>query len=136
MLSKVSWKGNMKFSGMSGSGHEVMMDSATDHGGEDSAARPKEMVLHGLGGCTAMDVISILKKMRIEPGEFRVEINADQTEEHPMVFKKIHLKYIFKGNLDHDKAQKAVALSQTKYCGVSEMLRHSAEISYEIVYEQ
>jgi putative redox protein len=111
------------------------MDTSTQNGGEDTAARPKELLLMGLCGCTGMDVVSILKKMRQEPDSFRLEVDADQTDEHPMVFKKIHLKYYFRGSLDKEKVHRAVELSQTKYCGVSEILRKSSELTYEIIYE-
>ena len=135
MNSKIEWNGKMSFKAISGSGHGIYMDAAEEVGGEDSAARPKEMLLHGIGGCSGMDVISILKKMRQTPITFRMEVNADQTDEHPMVFKKIHIIYYFSGELDHEKVSRAVELSQTKYCGVSEMFRKTADITYDIKYE-
>jgi putative redox protein len=135
MNSKIEWKGSMKFSALSGSGHEVLMDTSEASGGENSAGRPKEFLLHGLGGCTGMDVISILKKMRQIPKSFRIEVEADQTDEHPMVFKKIHIIYFFSGDLDHEKVQRAIELSQTRYCGVSEMLRKTSDLTYEVRYE-
>lgn len=135
MNSTVEWKGDMLFNATSGTGHSVLMDSSADHGGKDQAARPKEYLLHGLAGCTGMDVVSILKKMRVEPKAFRLEVTADQTEEHPMIFKNIHIKYLFSGDVDHEKIKKAVDLSQTKYCGVSEMFKRFANVTFEIVYE-
>lgn len=135
MKSTIEWNGKMKFKATGESGHEVFMDASEKNGGEDSAGRPKEMVLHGLGGCSGMDVVSILRKMRQEPASFRMEVNAEQTDEHPIVFNKIHLKYIFTGELEHDKVSRAVELSQTKFCGVSEMLKKSAVLTYEIIYE-
>ena len=136
MNSKIEWNGMMKFKATSGSGHDVFMDTSDQNGGEDSAGRPKELLLHGLGGCTGMDVISILKKMRQEPNSFYMDIEADQTEEHPMVFNQIHITYHFSGDdLDEEKVRRAVELSQTKFCGVSEMLRKTAKITYEIKYE-
>jgi len=135
MNSNVVWNGKMSFKAVAGTGHEVLMDASESSGGENSASRPKEMLLNGLGGCTGMDVVSILKKMRQLPEAFRMEIKADQTEEHPIVFSKIHITYYFKGELDHEKVRQAVELSQNKYCGVSEMLRKTAQVSYEIIYE-
>jgi putative redox protein len=89
--------------------------------------------LVSLGGCTGMDVISILEKMRVFPELFNMYIDADAVEEHPKVFKKIHIVYAFKGkDLPLEKIQKAIDLSQTKYCSVSAMLGKSADISYEI----
>ncbi|MDH4261596.1 MAG: OsmC family protein [Spirochaetia bacterium] len=135
MNSKIEWNGKMKFKAKSGTGHEIYMDASEENGGENLAARPKEFLLHGIGGCSAMDVISILKKMRQFPETFRIDVSAEQTEEHPMVFKTIHIIYYFSGELDHEKVSRAVELSQTKYCGVSEMLRKTAEITYDIKYE-
>jgi putative redox protein len=129
------WKGTMKFSGTSGSGHTLSMDAAPESGGENTGFRPKELVLTGLAGCTAMDVISILHKMRAEPESFRVEVEAEQTEEHPKVFTKIHLKYIVHGNVPEEKLKRAVELSQEQYCGVSAMLAKTAKITYEYIYE-
>ncbi|MES0491534.1 MAG: OsmC family protein [Leptospirales bacterium] len=134
MKAKVIWKKNMEFSGAADSNHFVAMDANEEVGGHDKGARPKELLLIGLGGCTGMDVISILKKMRVIPAEFEVEIHAETTEEHPMRFKTIHVKYHVKGEVDLDKVVRAVELSQTKYCAVSAILRESAELTYEIVY--
>ncbi len=128
-----SWKGNMQFSALV-SGHEVIMDAPPQVGGEDKGARPKQLMLAALAGCTGMDVVSILKKMRIEVEQFDVDIEADMTEENPKHYTKMHLIYKFKGeNLDLEKLKKAVELSQEKYCGVSMVYRQTMELSYEIV---
>jgi putative redox protein len=82
-----------------------------------------------------MDVISLLGKMRALPETFRIEVEAELTEEHPRTFKKVHLKYIVKGDVPEDKLKKAIELSQNRYCGVSEMMRKSAALTYEYVYE-
>ncbi len=131
MNAKLVWKENMVMESEI-RGIKVTMDSKDE--GENKGQAPKELVLSGLCGCTAMDVIAILKKMRALPESFRMEAEATQTEEHPRVFNKIHLKYIAKG-VDREKFEKAVKLSQEKYCGVSEMLRKTAEITYEIILE-
>jgi len=135
MDAKIQWNADMLFQGASEDGHAVMMDSSEKHGGKNSAPRPKELILQGLGGCTGMDVISILKKMRNLPEKFRMEIHADQTDEHPRIFKNIHIKYYFSGELDREKVARAVELSQKQYCGVSEMLRRSSDLTHEIIYE-
>ena len=136
MNAKAVWNEKMNFTGSSGSGHNLAMDSSPETGGVGSGFRPKELVLQGLAGCTAMDVLSILGKMKIVPEAFRVEVSAEQTEEHPKVFSKIHLKYIVKGNVPEDKLTRAIELSQKQYCGVSAMLEKTASITYEHIYEK
>lgn len=113
--------------------HKFMIDATEAVGGKDKGPRPKALVLAGLGGCTGMDVISILKKMRIEPEYFNVGVAAHSTDEHPKYYDKIHLTYTFKGkNLDTAKLEKAINLSQERYCGVTAMLNKVAEITHEI----
>lgn len=135
MKSTVIWNGKMSFTGTADSGHKVEMDAAAAVGGEDQATRPKELILEGLAGCTAMDVVSILRKMQLNPESFRIETEAEVTEEHPKVFTKIHLKYFIKGEIPEDRMKRAVELSQDLYCGVSAMLRKNSPITYEIIYE-
>lgn len=114
-------------------GHRIVIDAEEDVGGHDRGPRPKPLILVGLAGCTGMDVISILRKMRVEPDYFNVVVSAESTSEHPVYYNKIHLEYQFRGNdLPMDKLEKAINLSQNRYCGVSEMLRRSAEITSEI----
>ncbi len=131
---KLEWKENMIFTAYTPSGHEVKIDSSPKSGGDDTAARPMELMLVSLAGCTAMDIISILSKMKAQPENFRVEVEYEKAPAHPKVYTKLHLKYIFKGNIDRKKAQKAVELSQTKYCSASAMLRKAADLSYEIIF--
>mgnify|MGYP001011985060 CR=1 FL=1 len=127
------WMGNMKFDSLV-SGHHVVVDALPVVGGEDSGPRPKELMLTALAGCTAMDVISILKKMKITPAGFEVKIDASLTEEHPKHYDKLHLIYEFSGdNLPIDKLQHAVNLSQEKYCGVSFMYKKIMELTHEII---
>lgn len=135
MKTTATWKEKMEFIAVSNSGHEVVMDAAEAAGGEDGGVRPKELLLKGLAGCTGMDVISILRKMRIEPKSFKIEVETELTEEHPKVFETIKMKYIFSGEVDEEKARRAVDLSQDKYCGVSAMLKKSSPIEYEVVIE-
>jgi len=114
--------------------HKFMIDATPEVGGKDRGPRPKPLVLASLGGCTGMDVISILKKMRVEPDYFNVAVSAEMTDEHPKYYNKIHLRYEFKGNdLPLDKLEKAINLSQDRYCGVTAMLDKVAEITHEIV---
>jgi putative redox protein len=129
----VLWNENMAFTATV-NGFSVQMDAASDVGGTEKGPRPKPLTLAALGGCTGMDVVSILEKMRVPLESFVMKIEAEQTEEHPKVYNKIHIIYTFKGkDLPLDKLEKAVNLSQEKYCGVSAMLRKTAEVTYEIV---
>ncbi|MBI9071905.1 MAG: OsmC family protein [Melioribacteraceae bacterium] len=124
------------FAGKTDSGHWIMMDGPEDFGGSDAAIRPKELLLLGLGGCTASDVASILKKKRIALSSFDVNIEAEMTEEHPKVYSKITLEYVFKGKgIKPSDVERAIDLSLTKYCGVTAMFEKSMEIihTYKIV---
>ncbi|MBN2600947.1 MAG: OsmC family protein [Candidatus Marinimicrobia bacterium] len=117
------------------SNHWVVLDSVKQFGGSEAASKPMEMVLMALGGCTAQDIESLINKMRTPTDDFQVEITAERQDEHPKVFTKIHLTFIFKGsNINKANIEKAVKLSQEKYCSVSAMLSKSVDISYEIKY--
>ncbi len=130
---ETQWKGNMAFDATV-SGHHVMMDAAAEVGGEDCGARPKQLMLAALAGCTGMDVVSILKKMKIEPEDFKITVEGNLTEEHPKYYDKMHIVYTFKGkDLDVDKIRKAIELSQEKYCGVSAVYKKTMPVTYEIV---
>jgi len=114
-------------------GHIVKVDADPKFGGEGSGPKPKPLVLNALTGCTGMDVVSLLKKMRVEFSDFEINIDAEMTEEHPKNYNKIHLTYNIKANeIDRAKVEKAVNYSQERYCGVSFMLSKSAELTYEI----
>jgi len=135
MKVNIDWSGDMAFKAEV-NGFTLNIDADEKVGGKNTGPRPKPLLLAGLGGCTSMDVISILGKMRVVPDAFQVDVEAEQTEEHPKYYNKIHLKYIFKGkDLPMDKLEKAVNLSQERYCGVSLMLGKAAEITHEIVVE-
>ena len=126
------WKGNMLFDAIV-SGHHVMMDAVPAVGGEDKGARPKELMLSALAGCTGMDVVSILKKMRVPFTGLSIRVEAEMTEDHPKHYNKMHVIYEFTGNdLQLDQLQKAVELSQEKYCGVSFVYKKAMEVTYEI----
>lgn len=128
----VSWTGEMAFEA-NVNGFKLVIDADEKVGGQNKGPRPKPLTLASLGGCTAMDVISILKKMRVEPSWFNVEVEGELTEEHPKYYHTIKLTYQFKGeNLDMEKLQKAVDLSQERYCGVSALLSKGAKIESKI----
>ncbi len=127
-----NWKGKMQFDAML-TDNVLTMDAAPAVGGENKGPRPKELMLASLAGCTGMDVISILQKMRVEVEHFNIELEADLTEEHPKHYTKMHIIYQFKGkDLEMEKLKKAVDLSQDRYCGVSAAYKKAMELTYEI----
>jgi putative redox protein len=129
---KVNWLENMAFKAEV-NGHEIILDAAEQVGGEDRGPRPKPFMLTALAGCTGMDVVSILKKMRVELEDFNVIVEGDLTEEHPKQFYEMNVIYEFKGNnLPMDKLKKAVSLSEDRYCGVSAMYKKVIEVTSEI----
>ncbi len=132
MKCRIKWLDHMTFVGESGSGHAVVMDGAPEHGGRDLGIRPMEMLLLGVGGCTAFDVVSILKKSRQAVVDCEVNIDSDRAEEIPKVFTRIHVHFIVSGkNLDPAKVEKAVSLSADKYCSASIMLGKTAAMSHD-----
>jgi putative redox protein len=113
-----------------------MIDASAESGGQDLGPRPKALLLSGLGGCTAMDVVSILAKMRVKLDGLEVQVSAESRDEHPRIFTGIHVRYLFRGkDLPMDKLERAVQLSEDTYCGVSAMLRPTVPITSEIVVE-
>lgn len=117
-------------------GHHITIDAIPEVGGSDAGPRPKMLMLTALAGCTGMDVVSILQKMRVEVESFNIDVSAEETEEHPKHFTHMHIVYRFGGkDLPMDKLQKAVELSQDRYCGVSFMYRKAMEVTHEIVIE-
>jgi putative redox protein len=136
MKARVKWLDNMSFVGESGSGHSVVMDGAPEDGGRNLGVRPMEMLLLGMGGCTAFDVVLILKRARQEIIDCEIELEAERAAEVPKIFTKIHVHYIVKGHdLNEKQVARAVSLSAEKYCSASIMLAAVAEIShdYEII---
>jgi len=133
MRSELVWQEGLRFIGITESNHAVVLDSKKEVGGFESAPSPMELLSVALMGCTAMDVISILKKMRENVEDFRIYFEGERATEHPKIFTNIKLTYQFKGkNLNHDNIKKAVQLSYEKYCSISNMLKKSTNISYEI----
>ena len=131
----LNWSGEMAFDAEI-NGFNIKIDATEAVGGKNGGPRPKPLTLVSLGGCTGMDVISILGKMRVTPDYFNVEVSGELTDEHPKYYHKIHLRYIFRGSdLPMAKLEKAVNLSQDRYCGVTAMLDKVAEITNEIIVE-
>jgi putative redox protein len=128
------WKGNMMFD-TEVNGHTIRLDANTDDGGANTGPRPKPLMLDAFAGCTAMDVISLLDKMKVNYAGLQIDVSGELTDEHPKIYHKVHVIYMINANEEEDdKIRKAVALSQDKYCGVSAMFRAFAEVSWEIKY--
>lgn len=128
--------GPMRFDGVSGSGHTVVMDTSVDGGGTDAGASPMELVLLALASCTGMDVIGILRKKRQDVTGYEIHVRGVRAEQHPMVYTTIYVEHVVTGrNVDPAAVARAVELSETKYCSVSNMLNRAARIetSYRVV---
>ena len=137
MKAKIVWDENLKFTGIADSGFEVKMDSKKESGGDDSAVRPTELVAISVGGCTAMDVISILKKKRQDVTGFEVNVYADRALDHPRKFTSMTIEYVVTGrNIDPDAVERAVKLSQDIYCSVSNTLKSGVEIKTKITIKE
>jgi putative redox protein len=131
-VTKVQHLNNMSFTAEV-DGHEFKIDADADFGGTDQGPRPKKLLLAALAGCTAMDVVSILKKMRMSFDSFWIEVSGVLSETEPKVFTAFALNYCFRGKeLDREKIKKAITLSQKNYCSVSAMFRSFAQITYTI----
>lgn len=132
MKARVKWVENALFLGESGSGHVVAMDGPPESGGKNLAARPMETLLIGMGGCTAFDVVHILRKGRHEVRDCEVRLEAERADTDPKVFTKIHIHFVVKGQGLTDKAvARAVELSAEKYCSASIMLGKTAAITHD-----
>jgi putative redox protein len=128
----------LAFAAKGNTNHWLVMDTEEKHGGEYAASKPMELILMSLGGCTGMDVVSILNKMKVHLNDFSIDVSAEQAEDFPKVFTKIHIAYRFFGKqIDEEKVKRAIELSRTKYCSVSAMLSQSVQInySYQIISE-
>ena len=125
----------ISLAGKTDSNHWIVMDGPREFGGSDAGIRPKELLLLALGGCTASDVIAILQKKRVPLEGIEIHLSAEQTEEHPQVFTTIHVEYVVRGdNIRAADVERAIELSETKYCSVNAMLRKAVAItrSYRI----
>jgi len=131
-----TWLDNMAFE-TEINGHKITIDADAKVGGLDRGPRPKPFMQAALAGCTAMDVISILKKMRVGPTDFKVHVDGEMTEEHPKHFTSMHIVYEFTGkDLPLKKLEKAVSLSQDRYCGVSVSYNKVMTITNEIIIHE
>ena len=118
-------------------GHKIYMDSSPEFGGKNTGPRPKPLMMVALAGCTGMDVAALLRKMRVEPEEFTVEVEGEITEEHPRRFAGMKIIYRFKGKeINRAYVEKAVHLSITRYCGVSANYSQAFPLSHEIIIEE
>ncbi|MGH8605672.1 MAG: OsmC family protein [Gammaproteobacteria bacterium] len=132
MRAVIRWAGDALFVAESGSGHTVVMDGPPEVGGRNIGIRPMEMVLLGMGGCTAYDVVSILRKARQDVRDCRVEIEAKRADNPPRVFTSIHVRFLVRGKgLLPQQVERAIRLSAEKYCSASIMLGKTADITHE-----
>jgi putative redox protein len=137
MDAKVVWKEELSFSGTADSGFSLPLGTEKEVGGKDDGFRPMELLLIGLAGCTAMDVISIMKKKQQDVTHFEVKVHADRTQEHPKVFTNIELEYMLTGrHLDQNAVSRSVELSETKYCPAMATLRKAVDIKTRITVKE
>lgn len=138
MKAQVTWQGDMRFEAVADSGHAIILDAAPEVGGANAGSRPMELMAMSLAGCTAMDVISILRKKRQEITGFEVKVDAARATQHPHVFTALEVTYVLRGRgIDSASVERAMRLSEEKYCPAQAMLRAVAPITlkYEIIEE-
>ncbi|MCK0158781.1 OsmC family protein [Cellulophaga sp. F20128] len=129
------WLGNMAFESNNPSGNNLTIDIAKEDGGDGQGYRPKALMLAGLAGCSGLDVVSLVKKMKLDLEAFTIETIANLTDEHPKYYDTVTIEYHFHGaNLDEKKLQRAVDLSVEKYCGVMEMFRRFATLEIKTIF--
>ncbi|MCF8713519.1 OsmC family protein [Joostella atrarenae] len=129
-----TWKKNMQFHSTNPAG-ELIIDASPDDGGNGDGLRPKALMLSALAGCSGLDVASMIKKMKLDVEDFRIDIHAELTDEHPKYYNKVTVEYHFYGtDLAEKKLQRAVDLSVETYCGVMEMFRRFAEVKIETIF--
>jgi putative redox protein len=132
----VAWQDGMAFTATAGSGHSIPLDASVEDGGQDHGSRPMELLLLGLGGCTGMDVITILRKKRQDVTGYEVRVSGERASSYPMVFTRIAVEHVVRGyNLSEEAVRRAVELSATRYCSAAAMLGKVARIeeSYRVV---
>lgn len=131
MSASVTLLDEMAFQASGNSGRHIILDSSLESGGRDRGPRPMELVLMALGGCTGMDVISILRKMRVDVDSYQVRLEAERTDQHPRIFTRIRIEHVFTGTgIPVDNVERAVGLSATKYCPVSAMLAKATRVEH------
>jgi putative redox protein len=132
MKTTIRWTGEAGFVGETESGHQITMDGPPDLGGRNQGPRPMELVLTGMGGCTAFDVVLILRRSRQDIRDCVAEISAERASEDPKVFTRIHVHFVVTGSdLDPSRVERAISLSAEKYCSASIMLGKTAEITHD-----
>lgn len=130
-----TWDGGRAFTHTTASGHTLVTDVSADHGGQDLGPTPMELILLGLIGCTGLDVVTILQGMRQPLEGLTITATNERSEDHPRVFTAIHLVFRFRGDLEAKKVERAIKLSESKYCSVSAMLTDTARITHETIIE-
>ena len=134
MTAKITWVDGALLVAEAGSGHTITMDGAADIGGRNLASRPMEVMLMGMGGCTAIDVVSMLKKQRQDIEGVEVALTGERASEHPMVYTEVKLTYTVRGRkLNKALVERAVSLSDEKYCSATAMFKKSARVTHEVV---
>lgn len=130
-----TWKGKMQFESTNPSGETITINASQENGGEGEGLRPKALMLSALAGCSGLDIASLIEKMKLKVDHFKIETNANLTEEHPKTYSKVLVEYHFFGNnLNETKLKRAVDLSVDKYCGVMEMFRQFTTVETKIHY--
>lgn len=131
----MQWKGGLKFEGTSSFGHKIVTDGGKAGGGNEEGHKPTELLLYGIAGCTGIDVVRILQKMKQELTDLKIELIGLHNDDYPKPIHTIEIKYIFTGNnLDPNKVAKAIELSESKYCMISQTVQHEGKVvtSFEI----
>lgn len=134
MEAKVTWKGRMSFDAVADSGHVVPLGTKKEYGGDDDGASPMELLLMALVGCTASDVVSIMRKKQQDMTSLEIKVHGDRVDDHPRIYKKLFVEYVISGNnLDLKAVERSVQLSVEKYCSVQAMLRVAVPIEHKII---
>jgi len=132
MTAHATLESGMSFDIETGSGHHILLDSSVEGGGEDSGARPMELLLVALAGCSAMDIISILRKKRQDIKAYEIFVSGDRAEQHPKVFTNIIIEHVFSGHeISPTAVQQAIEVTEVRYCGVGAMLGATAKLIHE-----
>ncbi|GIM48718.1 OsmC family protein [Capnocytophaga stomatis] len=130
------WKGDMLFSS-NNPGGEILIDAGVENGGKGQGLRPKALMLSALAGCSGLDIASLIRKMKLEVDEFKIETFGELTEEHPQVYHIVRVEYHFSGtNLNEERLQRTVDLSVEKYCGVMQMFKQFAKIEIKVFFHK
>lgn len=137
MKISMDWKGGLKFTGTSRFGHEITTDGSKKAGGEEAGYQPTELLLFGLAGCTGIDIVLIAQKMEQEISALTINIDGEQKDSHPKLITRANIEYIFTGkNLDKAKLERAIELSQERYCSVSNTIAGVTKITHTITINQ